>query len=317
MLRLCNFSTYSEDLAAMDNDRAVLTEFLTQHNMDGVELMLCGERLPVCIPLDIIQGIHLSYWPTWLDFWLHNTAELRLQFGSLEQIANCYGSTNRHILVESYRHEIKRAVALGAKYAVFHISHARKDEVYNYKFHYDDAEVVTAAIALLNEIFTDFDPNIEILLENLWWPGLTLLNPQLVDKVLTEVKFKRTGLMLDTGHLMNTNFGLASQQQGIDYVLKTVDNLGSLKEYIRGVHLHYSLSGDYVTQKINESGANRDDYATMTHILQIDQHLPFSDTAVQKIVVSVQPDYLVSEFMFMNREQWSAYLTTQNRALGL
>jgi hypothetical protein len=304
-------------LAAVDNDRAVLNAFLAEHSLDGVELMLCGEYPPEFIPRKVIQGIHLSYWPTWLDFWLHNTAELRLQFGSPQQIADCYGSTNRHVLVDKYRADIARAVNLGAKYAVFHISHARKDEVYSYNFHYDDATVVQAAIELLNEVFDGFQPDIEILLENLWWPGLTLRDPRLVEKVLTEVNFDRTGLMLDTGHLMNTNLGLTTQEQGIAYVLETVDNLGSLKKYIRGIHLHYSLSGRYVYQKINESGAYRDDYATMTHILNIDQHLPFSNPAVQKIIANVQPAYLVSEFMFNNRDQWSAYLNTQNRALGL
>ena len=36
------------------------------------------------------------------------------------------------------------------------------------------------------------------------------------------------GLMLDTGHLMNTNVHLQNEQQGIDYILQVVAKLGDL-----------------------------------------------------------------------------------------
>jgi len=316
LLRLCSFSTCREDLDVINGSGAVLKEFLAQHRLDGLELMICGEEIPAYIPVEKVYGVHLSYWPTWLDFWCHNSAELQREFGSAEQVASYYGSTDPKVLVERYRHEIGRAVKLGAKYAVFHVSHARKEEVFSYRFHYDDAAVVTAAIELLNAVFAGFEPDIEVLLENLWWPGLTFLQPQLVEKALTEINFQRIGLMLDTGHLMNTNLNLASQRQGIEYVLQTVENLGSLQRYIRGVHLHYSLSGNYVRKKINEPGGRYDADATLAHVLAIDQHLPFSDREVRRIIDRIQPGFLVHEFTFRNREKWSEYIRIQNEALG-
>lgn len=52
--------------------------------------------------------------------------------------------------------------------------------------------------------------------------------------------------MLDTGHLMNTNPELQTEQDGIEYILKTVKALGEDRKLIRGLHLNCSLSGDYV-----------------------------------------------------------------------
>lgn len=48
-------------------------------------------------------------------------------------------------------------------------------------------------------------PHVALLFENLWWPGLTLKNPKLVAKLLKNVKHPNLGIMLDLGHLMNTN----------------------------------------------------------------------------------------------------------------
>ena len=51
---------------------------------------------------------------------------------------------------------------------------------------------------------------------------------------------------------MNTNPSLRSQEEGIEYILRILDGMGSYRDYIRGIHLHYSLSGEYVLQAQRE-----------------------------------------------------------------
>ncbi|MDO7206222.1 hypothetical protein Q5M85_21135 [Paraclostridium bifermentans] len=41
---------------------------------------------------------------------------------------------------------------------------------------YTDKDVIDASIELVNEIFKDLDTEVTILFENLWWPGLRMVD---------------------------------------------------------------------------------------------------------------------------------------------
>ena len=62
--------------------------------------------------------------------------------------------------------------------------------------------------------------------------------------------------MLDTGHLMSTNWRIASQKQGIAYILEMIEKHGSLAEKIRGLHFHQSLSGAYCRKNVSDVPAD-------------------------------------------------------------
>ncbi|WP_231035110.1 sugar phosphate isomerase/epimerase [Pectinatus frisingensis] len=84
-----------------------------------------------------------------------------------------------------------------------------------------------------------------VLFENLWWPGLRLLNKKTVELFFNPINRKNVGIMLDTGHLLNINDKLNSQQQAVDYIYKVILHLGSEAARIKGIHLSCSLSGNY------------------------------------------------------------------------
>lgn len=314
MKKLFNFSNYYTDLEKINSSAQELENCLLQYRMDGIELIICQPWEPSIIPAKFIKGIHLRDWPIWLDFWQGNQTALLNEFGSRGKIRQYYGGESREILIENYRQQIQQAEEMGAEYVVFHIGHTQTKHLLDHKFTCTDEEVVEASIEMLNQIFSGLETKITLLLENLWLSGLTFLRPKLAERLLKEIVHSPKGFMLDTGHLMNTNPFLTNQQEGIAYILDTLKELGELKKHIRGIHLQKSLSGQYVLKnRKTEIEAEK----AMEHIFKIDQHQPFSHPDIQKVVEIVEPDYLVYEFITLNKEQWFQYLSIQNQALNL
>ena len=112
------------------------------------------------------------------------------------------------------------------------------------------------------------------------------------------IQRKNVGIMLDTGHLMNTNPELRDEEEAADYVCRTVDNLGELAELIRGVHLSCSLSGGYQKSFVREYPKNVTFGEMYKHIVQIDQHQPFRTKAARRILEFVQPHYITHEMIY-------------------
>lgn len=312
MLKLCNFSNYPDELEMFKNGS--VNNLLRNHNLDGVELLFGQEWSAEQLPKERIKGVHLPFYVSWMDFWFQDKDALIQNFGTLQQAYDYYGGEHPEVLVEKYCEEIQRAVNVGAQYVVFHVSQIRPQEVFSYEFAVTDQQVIKASAELLNLVFKRINTNICLLLENLWWPGLTLCNKEMALLLLSSVEYPNKGFMLDTGHLMNTNTELNNQQAGIEYILSTIHNLGDVARYIRGIHLHYSLSGEYV-RSITQGMPQARTGEAMQHVLNIDQHLPFSHKDVQQILAYVQPDYLVHEFMYSSRQQLSEYLDIQSEAL--
>lgn len=313
MLKLCNFSNYITDLERINFSAAELEKFLQQHQMDGIELLICQPWDPVVISPSLVKGIHLPYYSVWLDFWQGDKAALLKHFGNEEKIREYYGCDKKDTLVENYRRQILEAERIGAEYVVFHISHTDIEHLFNHQFTRSDEEVITASVQLLNEIFCGLDTKINLLLENLWLRGLTFLQPKLAEQLMADIDYPHKGFMLDTGHLMNTNPLLTTEAEGITYILQVLDNLGENKKYIQGIHLHKSLSGPYVLANRN---IRVEKERTMDYIFKIDQHEPFDNPTVQRIIEVVAPKYLTYEFITRTKEEWSQYLSRQNKALG-
>jgi hypothetical protein len=262
-----------------------------------------------------VQGVHLRFWPYWLDFWRGDQQELLRQFGSDEKIEACYGGLTREAWLAAYRENIRIAKQTGAKYIVFHVSHTRPAEFFNWQFSASDSEVIAATIEVVNELVDEIPSDMELLFENLWWPGLTLQDKELTALLLDNVNHPNVGIMLDTGHLMNTNPNLKTEIEGIDYILKTISQLGSYSRYIRGIHLHRSLSGEYVA--CSKAG-NTQEYTmadVMRHVMKIDEHLPFNTPEVQRIIDYIQPEYLVHEFIYSSMQEWGTKISQQQQAL--
>ena len=316
MLELVNLSNYSTDLELIKNNAEQLSGFLRRNELDGIEMMFCGPWDSSVHRKEWIQGVHLQFWPSWLDFWRGDRQELLRQFESAETITAIYGGLNREDWLERYRENIRQAVAAEAKYVVFHACHNRIAEIFNWNFAANDREVATAFVAVLNELVDSIPPDMNILLENLWWPGLTLRDKKVAAKLLESIRHPNVGMMLDTGHLMNTNPGLRSQQEGIDFVLRTLDELGSYRDSIRGIHLHYSLSGEYITRARQAGPCEPTLDEAFRHVMAIDQHLPFDTPDALRLLNYVQPEWLVHEFVQKSDKDWESKVVRQRRALS-
>jgi len=315
MLQLVNLSNYSSDEELIQHSSKCLNDFLTYHHLDGIEMMFCADvNRQIYQPKNLL-GAHLRFWPSWLDFWHDDQDELLHQFGSVKNIEACYGGLKREAWLDLYRENIQMAVAAGARYLVFHVGNVRNDELFSWNFSATDREVVEATIEVVNELAAAIPEDVILLFENLWWPGLTLQNENLVALLLEKIKHSNSGIMLDTGHLMNTNQNLKTETEGVHYILKVLDGLGHWQKAIRGIHLHQSLSGNYVKQSRGQVPIDYTLTDAMTHILKIDQHQPFTCQAASAIVERIQPDFLVHEFMQLSLADWSQKVQLQQQAL--
>lgn len=317
MLELVNLSNFTTDNALVDNDANVLDSFLAAHNLDGLEMMLCAPWESTLHKKQWVKGVHLRFWPNWMDFWLGNRDELLREFGSEDKVKAVFGGLKREDWLVQYQRNILAAVEAGAQYLVFHVSQVRMSEIFRWDFYYNSKEVIRATLDMVNELVHHIPENTALLFENLWWPGLTLQDKDLVDLLLSGIRHPNIGIMLDVGHLMNTRQSLRTEQEGVKYVLQTVKELGCFRSRIKGMHLHHSLSGNYVkeTQQDPPSGVISSE-EVMRHILRIDQHLPFTSIAGRALVDTLRPEFLVHEFMQYSLEDWSNKVKLQRAALG-
>lgn len=139
-----------------------------------------------------------------------------------------------------------------------------------------------------------------------------------VDKAnyIALLRDKNVGIMLDTGHLMNTNPELQTEEDGIEYILKTVKALGEDRKLIRGLHLNCSLSGDYVKTFERVFDSESSNIERMKHVIKIDQHRPFTDKAVQKLLRFIKPDYVVHELAYRDFSDFEKNIEVQLTACG-
>ncbi len=323
MIKLFNLSNHEIDLAKFNCDHARLQAFIEDFGFDGIELIQSSSWKEEEIPSHFVKGMHMRFWPMWLDFWNGNENELLKQFGSAETLCQYYGGQNKKAMVDWYRKEIETAVKLKAEYVVFHISHVLPEHCFSYKFSYADREVVKAGVELLNEVMDGITGELRLLVENLWWPGLTLCDSALAEELLTGVEYPHKGFMLDISHMMNTNLQLASEEEAVDYMLERLQQLGRLSGQIKGIHLNSSLSGEYVKSQFDNRSIfeERDFFKrycdSYAHVLKIDRHVPFRSTSIRRVLDFVKPDFLVYEFLTDNIKTLEEYAEIQNKVLEL
>lgn len=319
MIYTTNFNNSQDDMARY-KDKEDIRRFCRENHLDGLEYMRIPQFPEDQIPMDLIQGIHLSSYQNWMDLWLGNEKALLEEFGSLENVEKFYGGTTREVLVDKFRQELDKAQELGVKYVVFHISEVNTMEPFTYQFHYTDHEVVTSAAELINEILDGRNYTFDFLMENLWWPGMNLLNPEVTAEMMEKVNYPRKGIMLDTGHLLHTNPELKTQEEGVAYIHKILDHHGQLSGYIKGVHLQQSLTGD-ITRDMCRKMKNheihlKEDYwerfgQVFTYIFQLDKHEPFTGKGIGGLLERINPEYVTFEYITRTREEHESYLRSE------
>lgn len=319
-----NISTHPGDLAIIGHDWQAARGLLAAEGFDGFELYPVGDYPWGRIPARLILGLHLRSYPIITPFWRGDRARLLEIFGDEDSIGTFYGGLTREALVADYRAQLKLAGELGCAYVVFHLAQSEFENIYDWRFPWSWRDTIDIYAEILREIFAQTEFTGELLLENLWWPGsFRALESAEIAYALERISYPRSGIMLDTGHVLSTNQGLGNEAEGIAYLLETLRGLGSMRRHIRGFHLTRSLSAGYVKRSQAESapapaaGSFWDRYSqAIDHVRQIDQHDAFADPAIAGIFDLVDPAYVTYEFSYASLEEWQRKMRVQRRAMA-
>ena len=269
--------------------------------LDGLEVIADPDNLADDIPLSMVKGYHMTFYVDWLDFWRQDEAALMRKFGSWDMVREIYRGTRPEDLLQHFREDLALGIRLKTPYMVFHVSDVSLEEGYTYRWLHTDKEVLDGAIEFINLLLKDVEPTFDFLVENQWWPGFTFTDPEKTEYLLSRIYYSRVGIMLDTGHLMNTNWKIDTQRNGIRYILDMIEKHGELSRSIYGLHFHQSVSGAFCRKNIGKlpEGFPLDYYEEFSRnyavILQIDRHRPWTNPECVRILNRVEPKYLTHE----------------------
>lgn len=314
MKRIMNITTCLEDTARY-RDRADFAQFLRRFRLDGVEIMQVGQAAcGVITPQDAV-GVHLRYYPGWMDFWRGDEARLMLEYGDWSACEARYGGRDASALVDAYRENFRFVNAMQPEYMVLHVSDCSMVEAMRRKYHYSDEAVVDATADLMNQAMDALQTEPWLLYENLWYPGLTLLRPEMVRRLMEKTAYQKCGVMLDTGHVMHTNLELQTPEEAVDYIHQVLDRYGDLS-WIKGIHLSQSLTGRRAKALMEHWQPVKGDYQTriwevMGHIFEIDTHRPFATGRINELIRRIDPEFLVLELISGSRQEHEKLLAEQ------
>lgn len=312
MKTLTNLVCHPDSLCEF-HSRTDLSSWLNNLGLDGLELILAGPDPKQIIDPNQVYGLHLSFYNNWLDFYRDDRPALFNEFGRPEIWEEFYGGPSFDAVIHRYREELHIAEALGASYVVFHVSQATIPEQYSRRFSYTDSQVCTAAVEVVNMILEGGTYSFDFLLENLWLPGLRLTDPDLARLTLSQIRYPKTGIMLDTGHLMNTNPTLSSLDEALLYLGAVT---APLVDCIHGVHLHASLSGAYVKEMMASSPPLHPDFwerfaQSYAYGDRVDRHEPLLYPSLPDFLHAITPDFLVIETPCFSRQEKEAHIRKQ------
>ncbi len=263
--------------------------------LDGIENLIYGEQPAAHPAKHITVGCHLAYWPVWMNFYLGKKEWYEKDFPTPEDRKRVFGGETVEDWLKRMKNNIHAALAEEPAYLVWHVADCRNLDIWTRKFQYTNREILEKTVEIYRQVEKEIPNHVQVLFENIFWPGLYQLDPADVDYFFSALGKDNVGIMLDTGHLMNTNLNLRTEADGADYVCQVVNALGSMKSVVKGIHLSCSLSADYqkatwgkIPDVVNQEVIGR-------HIISIDQHRPFQTDAARRIVDTVEPLYLTHE----------------------
>ena len=225
--------------------------------------------------------------------------------------------------MDAYRRDIEKARAEGAEYVVFHVADCSDEELFTLRYRHTSGEVAEAAVDLLNTLFPEPEGDLLLLMENLWHPGLTLTEPEVTEELLSGVRYRNKGIMLDTGHLMHTDLSLRTQAEALAYIRRRIEAQGEVvRRAIRGIHLNQSLTGAYMAETaahppVLSADPKKRMEQVYTHAFRCDQHRPFTCPGVRDFIEWIDPEYLTFEFISRSRAEQEAMLQEQLEALDM
>lgn len=326
MERLFHLSTTFKQLDWFEEDWGQIEAFVNKQNIDGIELGLTLDYDITKIPKEIIRGVHLSFYPMWLDFWRGNEEKLNQLFPSIEAREAYYKAKTPEDLVVNYTKQYERAKVLGAAYMVFHVSHILpEDSFFTHPTPYHDQEVMAATIELVNQAFPKEAEGPLLLFENLWWPGLNYRDPALTKWFIEQIDYPNKGYLVDVSHLILNSEKISSEKEAYRYIRQTIANLGETAKWIKGMHLNKTLpkyyrqrNFEYLYEQYMKTKDERQKLTLLKkHIQALDGHKPFDHPIAKEIVACINPLYCVYETAPQSKYELAYYIKQQNKALGI
>lgn len=314
MKKLLNISDFPND----DENLRMMEKYQKKYNFDGFEIIKFDLEKDSSKLKDKIIGYHMRFFPMWLDIYLGKYNMIKEKFSDkMDRFYWCGGDTKEDVITY-YKKDLQRAKELGVEYVVFHACYVDDDGSLTYQFPYTDKEVLEGVVSLINDVFKNEDFQFTLLLENLWWAGLKLNSKSEMKFLLNKIEYKNIGFILDTSHMLNTNFNLKNLDEGIDYIIENIDKMEELKKYIYGVHLSWSLSGDYVSKMIEKHRKSQKEREKAKkkiyeYVGQIDYHYPFEDNRIMKVLNKLSLKWLVYEFLYYNDEELEEKVIKQEK----
>jgi hypothetical protein len=314
MKKLMNITTSHFDIPRY-RDNGDLKQFYRKFGLDGVEVMEGSVESQTVVLEDDVVGVHLTFFPCWVRLWRGDEEAILDEYGSWDVCRKVYGGDSGEALLGAYKKNLAFAGRLSPEYLVFHVSDVSTRETLTSRYRYTDEEVMEASLELVNRIAQGIRGEPLLLFENLWWPGLRLTRPETTLRFLRGVEYKNKGVMFDAGHLLHTNTALRTLDEGLSYIHGVLDYYDDIS-FIKGIHLHQSLTGGYVESVRNNPFPIAEDYFERfgdihQHIYRIDRHEPFLHPGVKDLIRRINPQYLVLEQISNNREEHEEGLRRQ------
>lgn len=294
MKNLFSYTVY-QDPEAFGSD---IAGFLKEHQCDGLELLTSFEQPPDVFSSSLVT-VHLPYAIDWLSAWEGRCYDVDDNESRLISFGR-----NRDEIIYNIRKSICSVSHLNPAHGVMHACNADIPEMYLHNYSRSDLYVVNVFCEIVNEVMSCFpksEPPFKIVFENLWWPGLRMLDDSGFRVLESKLEFDNWGLCVDTGHMMSCIPKIYTEEDGIDALLKVFDGYPKdMVDRISASHFHYSASGHY-RETFREMGfdENTDVSERITnafsHVGKIDQHLPFSLERCNELVEALRPEYLIHE----------------------
>lgn len=293
MIHQISYSVY-QDLSGLGADPS---DALRSTGCDSIEMLTSFD--PPDPALRAVTGsVHLPYAVDWLAAWEGRPVEMTPD----SSLYYMFGRS-RDEVVSNIRRAIASASVLHPPYGVFHACNADTDELIHRRYTRPDSHVVEALCDMLNEAVSGMpggEPPFRILLENLWWPGLRLLDDSGFRILQRRLEFDRWGINLDTGHMMCC-LPVSSEGEAIDALMRIFDRYpDDLIDRIDAVHLHWSATWPYRSSfEERDRTEPFDDYlkGAYAHVGMMDTHIPFTDPRCTELIGMLDPAYVTHEIL--------------------
>lgn len=311
MKQLFNFAYVPQWPAPGFADLSELRDFMQTKKIDGVEMFVYDSSIDNTAYKAETIGCHLQYWPCWLPLFEDNKPLLNSRFQSPEELQAFYGASFYEGWLEVQRRNIEAALTLEPEYLVWHVADNALEEIFTFNFKRTNMDVLNATVEVFKELAPSIPKNVKVLFENLWWPGLNLTNNKETEWFFNQLSGYNVGIMLDTGHLLNTDYTATNEAEAIAVLINKVRNMGSLKGLIKGMHLNLSLSAEYRRECRKRTVSNPSPEVIGEHIRSIDQHRAFTDKRLWQFIELVKPEYVNHELYFDSRDTLAGLLDKQ------